>query len=98
MTHLNCDFFLYMRFKITCILTYFNYLAITHFLGFPGSSDGRESTYNAGDLGLIPGSGRFSGGANGNPLKYSCLESPMNRGAWQIIVPEVTKSCTQLSN
>ena len=45
--------------------------------GFPGGSDSRESTCNAGDPGSIPGSGRSPGGGNGNPLQYSCLENPM---------------------
>ena len=44
-------------------------------MGFPGGSDGKESTCNAGDLGLIPGLGR-SGEGNGNPLQYSCWETP----------------------
>ena len=44
--------------------------------GFPGSSAGKESACNAGDLGLIPGLGRSSGGGHGNPLQYSCLETP----------------------
>ena len=44
--------------------------------GFPGGSDGKESTCNAGDLGLIPGLGRSTGGGHGNPLHYSCLENP----------------------
>ena len=44
--------------------------------GFPGGSDGKESACNAGDLGLIPGLGRFPGGGHGNPLQYSCLENP----------------------
>ena len=48
--------------------------------GFPGGSDGKESTCNAGDLGLIPGWGRFPGEGKGNPLQYSCLENPMDRG------------------
>ena len=43
---------------------------------FPGGSDGKESTYNPGDLGLIPGLGRSAGGGHGNPLQYSCLENP----------------------
>ena len=47
-------------------------------------SDGKESTYNAGDLGLIPGSGRSPRERNGKPLQYSCLNNPMNRGAWGI--------------
>ena len=44
--------------------------------GFPGGSDGKESTYNLGDLGSIPGLGRFPGGGHGNPFQYSCLENP----------------------
>ena len=48
---------------------------------FPGGSDGKASVYNAGDLGSIPGSGRFPGEGNGNPLQYSCLENPMDGGA-----------------
>ena len=52
---------------------------------FPGSSPvGKESAYNAGDLGSIPGSGRSPGEGNGNPLQYSCLENPMDREAWQV--------------
>ena len=46
------------------------------------SPDGKESAYNAGDLGLIPGMGRFPGEGNGNPLQYSCLENPMDGGTW----------------
>ena len=49
---------------------------------FPGDSDGKVSVYNAGDLGLVPGWGRFPGEGNGNPLQHSCLENPMDRGAW----------------
>ena len=54
----------------------------TPLLDFPGGSDDKASVYNAGDLGLIPGLGRFPGEGNGNPLQYSCLENPMNGGAW----------------
>ena len=50
--------------------------------GLPDGSDGKASIYNAGDLGLIPGSGRSPGEGNGNPLQYYCLENPMDRGAW----------------
>ena len=50
-------------------------------LGFPGSSDDKESACNAGDPGSIPGSGRSPGEGNGNPLQYSCLENSMDRGA-----------------
>ena len=49
---------------------------------FPGSSDGKASAYNAGDPGSIPGSGRSSGEGNGNPVQHSCLENPMDGGAW----------------
>ena len=63
-------------------------------MGFPGSSDGKEPACNAGDPGLIPGSGRSPGERNGNPLPHSCLENPMNRGAWQTKVHGVAKSRT----
>ena len=54
-------------------------------MGFPSNSDSKESACNAGDIGdvgLIPGLGRFPRVGNGNPLQYSCLENPMDRGAW----------------
>ena len=53
--------------------------------GFPGGSDGKESAWNVGDPGLISGSGRVPGEGTGNPLQYSCLENPMDRGAWWIM-------------
>ena len=56
------------------------------FLGFPGSSEGKESARNVGDLSSIPG------GGNGGLLQYSCLENPMDRGAWRTIVHGVRKS------
>ena len=61
-------------------------------------SDGKGSACNAGDLGLIPGLGRSSGGGHGNLLQYSCLENPMDRGAWRATVPEIAKSWTRLSD
>ena len=60
-------------------------------LGFPCSSVGKESACNAGNLGLTPGSGRSLGEGNGNPLQYSCLENPMDRGAWQSAVRGVAR-------
>ena len=51
---------------------------------------------NAGDVGSIPGSGRSPGGGNGNPLQYSCLKNPSDRGAWQATVHRAAKSQTQL--
>ena len=67
-------------------------------MDFPGGSDGKTSVYNAGDPGLIPGSGRSLGEGNGNPLQYSCLENPMDRGAWLATVHGDTKSQTRLSD
>ena len=60
--------------------------------------DSKESTYNAGDPGLISGLGRSPGEGNGNPLQYSCLGNPMDGGAWQTTVHGVAKSRTQLSD
>ena len=51
-------------------------------MGFLGDSNGKESACNEGDLGLIPGLGRSPGEGNDNPLQFSCLENPMDRGAW----------------
>ena len=64
----------------------------TLFGGFPGGSDCKESSCNAGDLGSIPGSGRSPGAEDGNPLQCSGLENPMNRGAWRATAPGVAKS------
>ena len=66
--------------------------------GFPGGLDDKESAWNSGDLGLIPGWGRSPREGNGNPLWYSCLENPMDRGAWQATDHGVTKSQTQLND
>ena len=59
--------------------------------GFPGGTSGREPTCNAGDRGSIPGSGRSPEQGNGKPLQYSCMENPMDRGAWQATVHGVAK-------
>ena len=63
-----------------------------------GGSNGKEYTSNAGDLGSIPRLGRAPGEGNGYSLQYSCLENPMDRGAWRATVHGVTKSWMQLSN
>ena len=63
-----------------------------------GGLDGKESACNAQDPGSIPGLGISPGEGNGNPLQYSCLENPMDRGAWQATVHRVTKSQTWLNN
>ena len=60
-------------------------------LGFPGGSVGKESICNAGDSGLIPGSGRSPGEVNGNSLQCSYLENPVDRGAWKVTVHGVTR-------
>ena len=65
---------------------------------YNGGSDGKETAYNARDLGLIPGSGRSPGEGNGNPIQYSCLENSMDRGALWATVHGVTKSWTPLSD
>ena len=65
--------------------------------GFRGGSDDKESACSAGDLGLIPGLGRSPGEVNGNPLQYSYLGNPMDRGAWRATVSRVAKSQTGLS-
>ena len=66
-------------------------------MGFPRGSEVKASACNAGDLGLNPGLGRSPGEGNGNPLQYSCLENPMDRGASWATVHRVAKSRTQLS-
>ena len=69
--------------------------------GFPDGASGKEPTCQCRkcrDTGSIPGSGRCPGGRNGNPLQYSCLENPMDRGAWRAAVHGVTKSRTRLSD
>ena len=66
------------------------------YMGFPGGSVVKNppaKTGDAGDMGLIPGLGRFPGG-NGNPLQYSCLENPLDRGVWKATVHEVSKNWT----
>ena len=64
--------------------------------GFPGGSAAKNLSANAGDISLIPGSGRFPGGEHGNPPQHSSLENPMDRGAWWTTVHGVGKSQTRL--
>ena len=65
--------------------------------GFPDGASGKESACKAGDIGLILGTGRSPGEGNSNPLQYSWVGNPMDRGAWQATVSGVTESQTQLS-
>ena len=67
-------------------------------LGFPVGSDDKESACNMGDLDLIPGLEKSPGGGHGNPLQYSCLENPYDRGAWRATVHGVTKNRTWLND
>ena len=64
----------------------------------PGGSDGKASSWEAGEPGSIPGLGRSPGEENGNPFQYSCLENSMDRGAWQATVHGIAKSQTWLSD
>ena len=68
-----------------------------YYILFPSGSNGEESACNAGDLGLIPGSGRSPGEGNSNPFQYSCLENPIHREAWQDTVHGITESQTRLN-
>ena len=61
---------------------------------YPGGSMSKEPACNAGDVGLVPGLGSSPGGGNDNPLQYSHLENPMDRGAWRVTVQGVAKSWT----
>ena len=64
------------------VSVYTSCINIIYKLSFPGGSDGKASACNVGDPGLIPGLGRSPGEGSGNPLQYSCLENPMDGGAW----------------
>ena len=88
--HLNFMFILAIR--------YFIYHFFIERNGLPSGSDGKESACNVGDLGSIPGSGRFPREGNGYPLHYACLENPMDRGAWWATVHGVAESQTRLSD
>ena len=83
-----------------CDIVYVNVQHINtwmHVVGiwdFPCGSDGKETASNAGDLGLTPRLGRSPGGGYGNPLQYTCLENPMDRGAWWATVHRVAKRWT----
>ena len=75
---------------ISCSL----YQMIESYLGFPGDPAVKNPPVHAGDAGSIPGSGRPPREGNGNPLRYSCLENPTDRGSWRAAVPGVTESQT----
>ena len=74
------------------------HIYIPTLVGFPGGSEVKASACKAGDMGSVPGSGRSPGEGNGNPLQYSCLENPIDRGPWWATVHGVAKSQTRLSD
>ena len=74
----------------------FSFIGCNKQICLPGWLSSKESLCNAGDMALIPGSGRPPGGGHGNPLQYFCLENPMDRGAWWATIHKVTKSWTRL--
>ena len=83
---------------LPCMNGRFNRKMFRKNLGFPDGSEVKASVCSVGDLGLFSGLGRSPGEGNGNPLQYSCLENPMDRGAWWATVHGVAKSQTRLSN
>ena len=88
----------WVGYTYTYIPPFLDFLPMYVTTGLLCSSNGKESACNAGDPGSVPGSGRSSGGGNGNPLQYSCLEKPMDKRTWWAPVHRVVKSQTQLSN
>ena len=89
-----------MRASLSRLLSPFNMILWVFLWGFPGGSVVKNlsaNTGNMGDAGVILGSGRSPGEGNGSPLQYSCLENPMDRGAWCSAVHEVTESWTRLN-
>ena len=75
------------------------YIIFLWIYNFPRGSDGKESACSAGDLGAMPGLGRSLGEGNGNPLQYSCLENPMDRGGWWAAVHEIAElDMTEVTN
>ena len=83
---------------ISAVEYLFMWFLVGYYWVFPGGSDSKESSCSVRDLGSIPGWGRSLGGGCDNPLQHSCLENPMDRGAWWAIVHSITKSQTWLSD
>ena len=81
---------------VQLLLSISNYTCIYSVTGLPWWLSSKESDCSAGDLGLIPELGRSPRGGHGNPLQYSCLENPMDRGAWRATAHRVTESRTRL--
>ena len=98
MIHFLCPHVTVMLRKVPYITPKILLLSFGQKGAFLGGSDGKEFTCNAGDPGSIPGSGRCPGGGQDNPLQYSCLENPMDGGAWKAAVRGVAKSRIRLSD
>ena len=79
-------------------LSFLQFASSSGIVGFPGSSEGKKSACNAGNLGSVPGLGRSLGEENGYPLQYSPLGNPMDRAAWRATVHGVARSWTWLSD
>ena len=86
-----------MLYNISLWLIYFIHTHL-HLLGLLRWFNGKESSYQTGDMYLIPGLRRLAGEENGNPLQYCCLENPMDKGGWWAIIYGVTKCQTQFSD
>ena len=89
-TKLHLNFFSYIKLVLFSLLIFIG--------GFFSGLDGKESACSAGDPSSIPGLGKSPGEGHGSPLQYSCLENPMDGGAWWATVHGVAKIRTQLSN
>ena len=87
-----------MLLTLMCFSFYFYFLRKYNPRRLPSWLSSKESAYNAGDPGWVPGLGRCPGGGNGSLLQYSCWDNPMDRGAWQATVRGVAKSRTRLSD
>ena len=94
LTNNELKFFLQKEFYYTIVF-------YEHVPGFPGGISGKEpglpTQETVRDAGSIPGLGRSPGGGHGNPLQYSCLENPMDRGAWRATVHRVAQSWTRIN-
>ena len=104
MVHLWPRHFVYLGLSSVATVVVLNFLIccnlekLVNLMGFPGGIVGKELTGDMRDMGLTPGLGRSLGGGHGNPLQYSCLERPMDRGAWRATVHRVAKSWTRLKH
>ena len=96
--HVTLKFYLEVKFFHFTVASGDFLLFPRHIKGFPGGSEVKASACNVGDLGSIPGLGRSPGEGNGNPLQYSCLDNPMDGGAWWATVHGIAKSWTRLSD